>query len=87
MRCAPGPAGAVRTQKVVIWPPKKPEVQILPNGRFARMLWTHRHAVDGKQHDGWHPGVPTKNGGPDPSKWTLRTNAVDAQTRRRWQTA
>eukprot|EP00661_Eupelagonemidae_sp_cell13_P010516 gene10516-biopygen4781 len=38
------------------------EVQIPPNGRFARILWTHGHAVDGKQHDGWHPGVPTKNG-------------------------
>eukprot|EP00661_Eupelagonemidae_sp_cell13_P023074 gene23074-biopygen10315 len=27
MHCAPGPAGAVRTQKVVIWHPKKPPQQ------------------------------------------------------------
>eukprot|EP00661_Eupelagonemidae_sp_cell13_P012948 gene12948-biopygen16978 len=27
MHCAPGPAGVVRTQKLVIWPPKKTGIQ------------------------------------------------------------
>eukprot|EP00661_Eupelagonemidae_sp_cell13_P021901 gene21901-biopygen23667 len=48
MHCALGPAGAVRTQKVVIWPPKK--------NRDSGPLAPHQGRI-------WHPGgTPRKSG-------------------------
>eukprot|EP00661_Eupelagonemidae_sp_cell13_P021262 gene21262-biopygen7114 len=44
MHCAPGPAGAVRTQKVVIWPPKKPVCRPVgtPSGSDMAPWWHHQ---------------------------------------------
>eukprot|EP00661_Eupelagonemidae_sp_cell13_P016983 gene16983-biopygen17301 len=49
MHCAPGPAGAVRTQKVVIWPPKNRIAKSAParvsGAEWRKRISAHKAAV------------------------------------------